>query len=225
MGGLGKRLNPCRSGSCKPYFPPDFVPTGDYSHAQSGRYRAGRGRPQRRRQGGVLVRPASTAAAASGRSAASTPRPTRSRSPAEVPDFDVTPFVPGCAPQEPEDHGPGRALRRGRGRPGGAATAASTWAARTPSASAWSWAPAWCRSTCPRWRRCWPRPATSDGQLRRRPAGPAAAAGAVPAVDPEVPAEHDGGPHLADPTTPRGPTAPSRRPAPPARRRSARRSA
>ena len=47
----------------------------------------------------------------------------------------------------------------------------------------------------------------------------------VPAVDPQVPAEHGRRPHLDGPSTPRGPTAPSPRPAPPARRRSARRSA
>ena len=38
--------------------------------------------------------------------------------------------------------------------------------ARTPSASASSWAPASCRSTCPRSPRCWPRPATRTASCR-----------------------------------------------------------
>ena len=201
-----------------------LAPRGRWRHAQSCRHGPGRGRPQRRRQGGVLVGLRRRARAASGRSESFDASAHPVKIAAEVPDFDMTPFVPGGAPQEPQDHGPGRPLRRGRRRPGGRGQRAGPGA----------------REPRPRRRRhghrrgadgpARDRPAAGRGLRRgrpaaRRPAGQARQPGAVPAVDPQVPAEHDGGAHLADPRRAGARTARSRRPAPPARRPSARRSA
>ena len=78
-------------------------------------------------------RPASTARAASGRSAVvrrlGSPRQDRGRGARLRPD----PVHAGAAPQEPQDHGPGGAVRRRRRRAGRRRTAAWTWRARTPS--------------------------------------------------------------------------------------------
>ena len=57
----------------------------------------------------------------------------------EVPRLRRRRLYPGVASQKSENHGPGRPLRRRRGRHGRARQRASTWRGRTPSASAWSW--------------------------------------------------------------------------------------
>ena len=113
-------------------------------------------------------------------------------------------LLAAASAQEREDHEPGHALRRRRRGPGHHRIQRSGAGDKnTRHASASSWAPAWCRSTCPRSRptlveACDARRAIS----KRRQLGQKGHRHAVSAVDPEIPAEHGGGPHLADPQRP-----------------------
>ena len=129
-----------------------------------------------------------------------------------------------AAPPEPEDHGPRLPLRRGGGGPRRRGqrprplARGSRAARRRHGHGHGADGPARDRPAAARRLRRGGRPA-------HRPLRQGQGRLAVPAVDLEVPAEHGRPPTSRSSTGPRGRTARSRRPAPPARRPSARRSA